>query len=225
MEDSGEREQYSKTGIFERIYRHSTTREQKAFTLNHHHTTTSDNSRLQENMPKPCFQVLPEQNNPDICLGAAKGEVYSSIKQLRFNTLQLFVPNSKRLGGLHSVSALFSPKKRTPLRMFLQRQTASGPQDKKNPNTASELFSTRKSGSLSTKDQEGFKKRSSSSLCQTARGSGATSKWEYFFLQKGAHHAKISQALHGFAQESTRTTLVPARQDLKEQDEASRAQP
>ena len=31
--------------------------------------------------------------------------------------------------------------------------------------------------------------------------------------------------LHGFAQESTRTTLVPTRQDLKEQDEASRAQP
>ena len=99
MEDSGEREQYSKTSIFRRIYRHSTTREQKAFKLNHHHTTTSDNSRLPEKMPKHCFRVLPKQNNPDICSGAAKGEVYGSIKQLRFKTLQLFVPNSKRLGG------------------------------------------------------------------------------------------------------------------------------
>ena len=99
MEDSGEREQYSKTDIFGRIYRHSTTREQKAFKLNHHHTTTSDNSKLPENMPKPCFRVLPEQNNPDICSGAAKGKVYSSFEQLRFKTLQLFVPNSKRLGG------------------------------------------------------------------------------------------------------------------------------
>ena len=99
MEDSGEREQYSKTSIFGRIYQHSTTREQKAFTLNHHHTTTSDNSRLPENMTKPCFRVLPEQNNPNICSGATKGEVYGSIKQLRFKTLQLFVPNSKRLGG------------------------------------------------------------------------------------------------------------------------------
>ena len=33
------------------------------------------------------------------------------------------------------------------------------------------------------------------------------------------------KALHGFAQESTRTTLVPAQRDLKEQDEASRTQP
>ena len=40
MEDSGEREQYSKMSIFGRIYQH--TREQKTFTLNHHHTTTPD---------------------------------------------------------------------------------------------------------------------------------------------------------------------------------------
>ena len=99
IEDSDEREQYSKTSIFGRIYQHSTTREQKAFTLNHHHITTSDNSRLPENTPRPYIRVLPEQNNPDICSGAAKGEVYSSVKQLRFKTLQLFVPNSKRLGG------------------------------------------------------------------------------------------------------------------------------
>ena len=98
-EDSGVKEEYPRTSIFERIYQHCTSREQTTFTLNHHHTTTSSNSRLSENMPKPCFRVLPEQNNPDICSGATKGEVYSSIEQLRFKILQLFIPNSKRLGG------------------------------------------------------------------------------------------------------------------------------
>ena len=70
MDDLGERKQYSKTGIFGRIYQHSTTREQKAFTLNHHHTTTSDNSRLSKNTPRPRIRVLPEQNNTDIRSGA-----------------------------------------------------------------------------------------------------------------------------------------------------------
>ena len=82
MEDSGEREQYSKTGIFGRIYRYSTTCEQKAFKLNHHHTTTSDNSRLPENM-----------------LGGYNRRGFQFFEQLRFKTLQLFVPNSKRLRG------------------------------------------------------------------------------------------------------------------------------
>ena len=97
--DSGMKEQYSRISIFERIYQDSTTREQTAFTLNHHHTTTSDNSRLPENMPRPCTRVLSEQKNPNICSGAATGEVFSSFEQLRFKTLQLFVSNSKRLGG------------------------------------------------------------------------------------------------------------------------------
>ena len=98
-EDSGVKEQYSRTSIFGRIYQHYATSKQTTFTINHHHTTTSDNSRLPENMPKLCFRVLPKQNNPDICSGAVKGEVYSSIEQLRFKILQLFVPNSKRLRG------------------------------------------------------------------------------------------------------------------------------
>ena len=44
--NSGVKEQYSTTSIFGRIYQHCTTRDQKAFTLNHHHTTTPNNSRL-----------------------------------------------------------------------------------------------------------------------------------------------------------------------------------
>ena len=98
-EDTGVKEQYSRTTIFGRIYQHCTTHEQTTFTLNHHHTTTSDNSRLLENTPRLCIRVLPEQNNLGICLGAAEGEVHSSFEQLKLKTLQLFVPNSKRLGG------------------------------------------------------------------------------------------------------------------------------
>ena len=61
MDDSGERKQYSKMGIFGRIYQHSTTREQKAFTLNHHHTTTSDSSRLLKNTPRPRIRDLASE--------------------------------------------------------------------------------------------------------------------------------------------------------------------
>ena len=71
MDDSGKREQYSKMGIFGRIYQYSTTHEQKAFTLNYHHTTTSDNIRPSKNTPRPHARVLPEQNNKDIRSEAA----------------------------------------------------------------------------------------------------------------------------------------------------------
>ena len=77
MDDSGERKQYSKTGIFGRIYQHSTTREQKAFTLNHHHTTTSGNSRLSKNTPRPRIRVLPETKEPGHKLGGCMPRNYS----------------------------------------------------------------------------------------------------------------------------------------------------
>jgi len=58
---------------------------------------------------------------------------------------------------------------------------------------------------------------------QEARG---LHPWMYvFFLQKAHTTRRSQEALHGFTQESTRTTLVPTWQDLKKQDEASRAQP
>ena len=46
-------------------------------------------------------------------------------------------------------------------------------------------------GSPLMKDQSNFKTRPSSSLFQIARGSRATPRWEYFFLQKSTHHLKI----------------------------------
>ena len=88
------------------------------------------------------------------------------------------------------LSALFSPKKRTS-----SRQITSRPHDKKNQDLAiSELFLIKNPGICSGT----LKRRPSSSLFQKARGSGAAPKWEYFFLQKGTHHAKISQSATRF---------------------------
>ena len=82
------------------------------------------------------------------------------------------------------------------------RQTTSRPHDKKNPDLAiSELFSIKNPdiclGAL-RRSIRAISRRPSSSLCQIARGSGATPKWEYFFLQKGAHHANISRSATWF---------------------------
>ena len=52
-----------------------------------------------------------------------------------------------------------------------------------------------------------------------------TLRWMYFFFKKVHTTQRSHEALHGFDQESTRTTLVPAQQDLKEEDEVSRTQP
>ena len=91
------KEQYSRTSIFERIYQHYTTHEQTTFTLNHYQTTTSDNSRPPENMPRPSSFLIKE---PGYTLGGCNMRGFSALlNSIRFKTLQLFVPNSKRLGG------------------------------------------------------------------------------------------------------------------------------
>ena len=111
----GVKEQYSRTSIFERIYQHCTTHEQTTFTINNHHKTTSDNSRLPENMPRTCIQVLFDKRTQQEARGLHSENAFfpskkrTSIRRLlqdssfsnniKFKTLQLFVPNSKRLGG------------------------------------------------------------------------------------------------------------------------------
>ena len=117
----------------------------------------------------------------------------------------------------------FSFKKAHVTRKTSSRQTTSRIHDKKNlERSTSEFFLIKNS----TKNQSNFKTRPSSSLFQTARGSGATPRWEYFFFKKKVHTTRRShEALHSFTQESTRTMLVSPWQDLKEQDEASRTQP
>ena len=95
-EDSGVKEQYSRMSIFERIYQHCTTHEQTAFTLNHHHTTTFDNSRLPKNIPRSNSFLIKQHR---YMIGGCNRRGFQFFEQLRFKTLQLFVPNSKRLGG------------------------------------------------------------------------------------------------------------------------------
>jgi len=121
------------------------------------------------------------------------------------------------------VSALFSLKKVHVTKKISSRQATSRTHVKKNPDQAiSEFFLIKK---FWTRNQNNFKTRPSSFLFKIARGSGATLRRMYFFFKKAHTNQRSQEALHGFARESTRTTLVPAQQDLKEQDEDSRAQP
>ena len=136
-EDSGVKEQYSRTSIFKRIYQHCTTHEQTTFTLNHHHTTTSDNSRLPENMPRTCIQVLFDKRTQQEARGLySESALFHSKKRtslrrlpqdnsfsnnIRFKTLQLFIPNSKRLGATLSECTFFFKKRTSPKRLLQDR--------------------------------------------------------------------------------------------------------
>ena len=181
MDDSGERKQYSKMGIFGRIYQHSTTREQKAFILNHHHTTTSDNSRLSKNTPRPRIRVHPERNNTTTIQLHLTTADYQRIYQDPVSEFFLNKRTQIYARGVHQ-ERFFSS--------FEQHKIQDPP-------------------APCSKEQE-------------ARGLHPDG-WTFF---KKAHTTRRSkEALHGFTQESTRTTLVPTRQDLKEQGEASRTQP
>ena len=79
--------------------------------------------------------------------------------------------------------------------------------------------------SPSTKNRSNFKTRPSSYLFQIARGTGATSSWMCFFLQKGTHHSKIPRSATWFhsRKHSDDTCSYLARPE--ETDEASRGQP
>ena len=135
-ENSGIKEQYSTTSIFGRIYQHCTTREQKAFTFNHHHTTTSDNnrlyirkqqtlrlkaadstsdnSRLLENMPRFCIRVLFEERS-----GAASGKVFSSLNNSDSRPSNSLFQIARGSGATLSECTFFF-KKRTSTRRLIQ---------------------------------------------------------------------------------------------------------
>ena len=150
------------------------------------------------------------------------------------------------------MSALFPSKKAHITQKTSSRQTTSRPHDKKNPDIAiSELFSTENPGICSRalrRRIRAISREDPPAPCakqQEARGlhpNGSTFFFKKIHTTQRSHEAlhpngnifffkkvhttrRSHEALHGFAQESTRTMLVPAWQDLKEQDEASRAQP
>ena len=96
-------------------------------------------------------------------------------------------------GGLHSVSALFLQKSARHRKYFFKADHFKTLRQKE-----PRLSHIRVLFDLQRRNRAVSRKRPSSSLCQTARGSGATPKWEYFFLQKGTHHAKISRSATRF---------------------------
>ena len=92
--------------------------------------------------------------------------------------------------------------------------------DKKNPERAiSEFFLT------FNEETEQFQDKILQLLVPNSKRLRGYTQMDVLFLQKAHTTRRSQEALHGFTQESTRTTLVPTRQDLKEQDEASRTQP
>ena len=91
------------------------------------------------------------------------------------------------------MSALFLRKSARHQKTY-STQTTSRHYDKKNPERAIFEFFFHKT---STNNQSNFKTRSSSSLFQLARGSGATTRWMYFF-QKSTHHSKIPRSATRF---------------------------
>ena len=97
----------------------------------------------------------------------------------------------------------FSPKKRTSPKDFLNADHFKTLRQKE-PGTSHirVLFDK-----TSANNQSNFKKRSSSSLFQIARGSGATTRWLYFFLHKTLTTRRSQEALQGFTPESTRITF------------------
>ena len=144
MEDSGEKEQYSKMSILGRICQHFTTHEQTTFTPNHHHTPTPDKRQTTIEYAKTTHPSSFSKNS-DKCSQAATGEDFSSSNKSDSrpsNSLfQTACSKQQEAQGLHSLSALFSSKKRTSPRRLLQDKTTSRTHDKKKPNRAiSEFF-------------------------------------------------------------------------------------
>ena len=93
---------------------------------------------------------------------------------------------------------------------------------------ANKLTPEPKSKTTETKPEhksEQFQDKTLQLLVPNSKRLEGYTQMDVLFLQKAQTTRRSQEALYGFAQESTQTMLVPTRQDLKEQDEASRTQP
>ena len=70
-------------------------------------SVTSKRQRSKEYKSRPFFRLLFNRKEPEEGSGAASTYHRKNIFS-NFLTLQLFVPKNKRLGGLHSMSAIFA---------------------------------------------------------------------------------------------------------------------
>ena len=125
-EDSGVKELYSRTSIFERIYQQCTTREHTAFTLNYYHTTTSDRQQTTRENAKTLHPSYFWIKEPGYMLGGCNRKSFYLFAQLRFKTLQLSVPNSKRLEGYTQTGIFKQHKDSRPSNFLFQIARGSG---------------------------------------------------------------------------------------------------
>ena len=82
------------------------------------------------------------------------------------------------------MSALFSPKKTHTTQNVSSRQTVSGPQDKKNPNTASELLFNKEVGEPFNEESGRFQEKTLKLLVPNSKRLGGYIQMGVLFLQK-----------------------------------------
>ena len=175
------------------------------------------NPRLKGRFGKMPQKLLGWWHNPSL------GDYFRTqiFKQHKGSRPSNFLFQIARGSGATLSECTFSSKKRTSPKDFLNADHFKTLRQKE-PGTSHirVLFDK-----TSTNKQSNFKTRSSSYLFQIARGSGATTRWTYFFFKKALTTRRSQEALQGFTPESTRMTFVTTHQDLKEQSETFRAQP
>ena len=117
------------------------------------------------------------------------------LEQLQDMTLQLLVPNSKRLGGYTQWVHFFLQKSTRHQEDFFKT-------DHFKTSRYIRILFNKEPGCIlrnpSAKTQSNSKTWPSSYLFQIARGSRATPSWMCFFLQKGTHHSKIPRSATWF---------------------------
>ena len=124
------------------------------------------------------------------------------------------------------MSVLFSPKKRKSLRMLLQDKRLQGHKTKRTRTQLNQSpFFNKEVGEPFDEESGRLQEKTLKLLVPNSKRLGGYIHMGVLFFKKVHTTQRSHEALHGFNQESTQTTLVPAEQDLKEQDEASRALP
>ena len=185
MEDSGEKEQYSKMSIFGRICQHCTTREQATFTLNHHQTTTPDKQQTTREFTKNNASEFFQNQRTQINAQRLQKEKISVPRTNQTQDPPTLCSKQQEARGLHSVSAPFFQKSAHHSKDFFK----------------SAILKQHKI------------QRPSSSLFQIARGSGATLSECTFFFEKSARHQEDffrTKLLQGIMTKRSRTELYPS---------------
>ena len=124
-----------------------------------------------------------------MCSGAATGKVFNSSNNPESRPSNFLFQIARGSGATLS-ECTFSSKNRTSQKRLLQGRPL---QDLTTKRTRTEPYP---SSFLPSMKKE-IKTRSSSSLCQRARGSGATPRWMNFF-QKSTQHSKIQRSATWF---------------------------